>query len=325
MTVDYKSLKVSDIKRLILDENLLDEESVKQIQAKGKSEWVQVHQELTSGFKHLPKPIDEVLIFDENEEDDDNYVSFPEPPNIDIPRYYDPGWHDFIMSQFEDEELIDGKYPNVNALRRMVEKWLGPIVSSGPIETQATMDPNVSGKAVVTYEVVIEWRLDARYEGSINLNDPDIFPNKIFRSVASSHINNTDDVYVFFPESIAETRAEGRALRRALRLGVVCSDELTSKDPVEIVRQQQEMATTTGEWDADDLIKDQQINTIIMLCERLKIDLNKFINSGSQQYDKINDVSRQAAAGMLKRLNQYQSAGSDSLDIPLDILIGGKE
>jgi len=90
-------------------------------------------------------------------------------------------------------------------------------------------------------------------------------------------------MFAVFPESIAETRAEGRALRRALRINVVCADELTKKDTAAIVQQQKVSKPTTGEWEEESPITDQQINTIQLMCNRLGIDVTKFINSGSKE------------------------------------------
>ena len=70
----------------------------------------------------------------------------------------------------------------------------------------------------------------------------------------------------------------------------------------------------------DDMITDQQINSIKILCNRLTIDLDKFINSGSKTYKDIQQISRKTAASMIKRLNQYQSSGENSLEIPVDLL-----
>jgi hypothetical protein len=194
---------------------------------------------------------------------------------------------------------------------------LGEIVQAGPIEVKTTMDPNDVGKAVVTYEVVIAWKLDAGpYIDP--LNDQNFLPTKVFKAVGSSWVGNTDDTYAVFPEAIAETRAEGRALRRALRLGVVCSDELTSKNTAEIVRQRSEKATD-GNWDETDIITDTQINGIKIMCDRLGISENKFVNSGSKTYNSINDISRKTAASMIKRLNEYQNG---SIEIPTNILKG---
>lgn len=318
---DFTKLKINDIKQKIIDEKLLTQEELSNVNVKGKTEWVKLYKELNeddsitmADFNDLEMLNDEELVLEPEIEN----TKTKETKEKTAPSYSDPEWHDYVMSHFDKEELVDGKYPNVNALRRVVELLLGEIIFSGPVDTKCTLSSEI-GKAVVTYEIIIEWKLDCG--PYINpLEDRDVFPQKVFRSVASSWIDNTDDVFSVFPESIAETRAEGRALRRALRLGVVCADELTQKNVSEFINKSN--TSTTGEWDENDMITDQQINSINLLCNRLSIDVNKFINSGSKQYDDIKKVNRQSAADMIKRLNQYQSTGEGSKEIPEDLLIG---
>jgi len=306
--VDFSKLKVEEIKQMILDEEWFTVEQLEEMDIKGKSQWVNLYKSLN------PETLEhgeELFTFEENKQTE---VKIVENNN---PTYDDPKWQDYVMSNFERAELIDGKYPSVNGLRRVVELLLGEIVNAGPIEIKTTMDSDSPGKAVVTYEIQIAWKLNCVFE-SVNF---DGYPIKTFRAVGSSWHGNTDDMYAVFPEAIAETRAEGRALRRALRLGVVCADELTKKNTAEIVRQKVEKSTD-GNWDESESIKDNQISSIKILCDRLNIDLVKFINSGSKQYKDITEVSRQTAANMIKKLNEYQNSSNSSSDIPIEILKG---
>lgn len=309
---DFNKLKVEDIKQMIVDEGFLTKEQVEELDVRGKSQWVDFYQTLNS--EEAPTTSEQ---FEFIEEESIPKQAIDIPPEYKVPQYHEPEWQDYVMSQFSPEELIDGKYPNVNGLRRVVELLLGEIVNCGPVDTRTTMEPDIPGKAVVVYEVNVEWKLNAG--PYIDLTDKNILPIKTFRAVGSSWHGNTDDAYAVFPESIAETRAEGRALRRALRLGVVCSDELTKKNTAEIVRQRTEK-TTSGNWEESDAITDNQVNSIKLLCERQNIDSNKFINSGSKRYSSINEVSRKTAANMIKRLNEYQN--NSSMEIPNNILKG---
>jgi len=313
--VDYAKLKVEDVKQLIIEEGLMSENDLNDLDVKGKSQWVDLHKTLSNGgYEETDTEDDESIVFEIPIE---NHVTVNESER-NMPLYSDPEWHDYVMSQFKSEELVDNKYPNVNGLRRVVELLLGEIVSCGPIDTKTTMDGNVPGKAVITYEINIAWKL-----GNIIDVGTDELPMKTFRAIGSSWHGNTDDTYAVFPEAIAETRAEGRALRRALRLGVVCSDELTKKNTAEVVRQSVEKVTE-GNWEGESSITDNQITNIRLLCQRMGIDVVKFINSGSRQYADILQIPRQTAANMIKRLNAYQSTGSDSIPIPANILIGAK-
>lgn len=312
--VDYNKMKVEDIKQQLIDDGIYTEDQLNSMTTKGKSQWVELHK----------------LAYN-NEEEKGYQFEMPEekietlPPEIVIPThpgYNDPEWHDYVMSQFAPNELVEvknKKYPNINGLRRVAGLLLGEIVEAGPHEVKTTMDPNNSGKAVITYRIAIEWKLGAM---RMNLDGEAEYPIRIFSAIGSSYEGNTDDTYAVFPEAIAETRAEGRALRRALRLGVVCADELTRKDTAEVIRQQREKMekSTDGNWEESAFITDNQANHIKILCDRMNIDVQKFINSGTKQYGDISEVSRQSAASMIKKLNEYQSTNNDSVSIPIDIL-----
>lgn len=325
--IDYAKWRIDDIKRSLVEHGVHTIEELSEMDVKGKSQWVDYHKQVMSDIQEdVTGDSPEQFVF-ESEELDENMadktaMTQPAVTEPATPRYYDPEWQDYVLAQFDPKtEMIkdrkSGKeYPTVNGLRRVVELLLGEILEAGPTRLETTMDPNIPGKAVVEYSIAIQWKLDAGPYIDL-IEDKPHLPIKIFRGVASSWHGNTDDMFAVFPEAIAETRAEGRALRRALRLGVVCADELTSKDTAEIVRQRTEKSTD-GEWDEDALITDNQISSIKLLCKRLKINVQRFINSGSKEYDDIVEISRKAAAGMIKRLNQYQS--NSNVEIPIDLL-----
>lgn len=322
--MDYNKLKVADIKQMLIDEGRYNKEELDELNIKGKTGWVDLHRgtipEQEGKEEEMYGEIDgieEASFF--LEEDDQMLVKTDKEEDQEkemVPHYKDPEWHNYVMSLFVKGELIDGKYPNVNALRRLAELLLGEISFSGPIKVSQTMDPDHTGKAVVTYQVTIDWKLDAFYDGMVTQE----YPQRTFTSVASSWEGNTDDMFTVFPECIAETRAEARALRRALRINVVSSDELTKKDAKIYIEKQSQRQSTTGDWNENEGISDAQTNTIKMMCDRLSINLDKFINSGSKKYKDINEVNKSAAAGMIKQLNRYQSSGEDAVDIPLDLI-----
>jgi hypothetical protein len=327
MSIDYAKLTVAEIQQMLIQEGRFTEEELKELDVKGKTAWVELHknyevpglQSLEIDWSQMSDELDNLMDDVETMEDNGIYTDSPEEPEDSRPRYDSPEWNDYVMGLFDEGELIDGKYPNVNSLRRLAELLLGEITFSGPIKVEQTMDPEHTGKAVVVYQVSIAWKLDDHY-ATQHIDLENGLPIRTFTSVASSWIGNTDDIFAVFPESIAETRAEGRALRRALRLNVVCADELTKKDTAAYVQKQKVAKPTTGEWEEESPITDQQINTIQLMCNRLGIDVTKFINSGSKKYSSINQVTRTAAAGMLKQLNRYQSTGSDAIEIPQNLI-----
>ncbi|MHA2428388.1 MAG: hypothetical protein ACXADB_10230 [Candidatus Hermodarchaeia archaeon] len=330
MSIDYTKLTVAEIKQMILNEGHMIQEQLDELtDVKGKSMWVNLHRNLNHQstedtsyeWGELQSDLDNIMDDVDAGLGEPMVASYepPEEKGPPRPRYDSPEWNDYVMSLFDEGELIDGKYPNVNSLRRLAELLLGEIIFSGPIRVEQTMDPEHTGKAVCTYQITIAWKLDDYY-ATTDLNVNGDYPSRTFTSVASSWVGNTDDIFAVFPESIAETRAEGRALRRALRLNVVCADELTKKDTAAYVQKQKVAKPTTGEWEEESPITDQQVNTIQLMCDRLGIDVTKFINSGSKNYGDISKVTRTAAAGMLKQLNRYQSTGGDAIEIPQNLI-----
>jgi len=210
------------------------------------------------------------------------------------PIYGSQEWHDYIMEKFEKRELIDGN-PTCAGLRRVAEDVLGSIIVSRPSQVFPSTDPNGPGRATVVFEVVFNWM--------------DSGQMRTFSDVADVWHGNTDDLFCAHPVATASTRAEGRALRKALKIRCLSAEELTRKKDVEsIVRESVNAGKTVdGEWNEDDSISDPQINFIDAKCKQLDINVLSFINSGSEQYGSINDISKKKASQMLSTLNEYQN------------------
>jgi hypothetical protein len=142
-------------------------------------------------------------------------VDFEEPEiaeeavdEIDTPQIGDPLWHDYVMSQFLDEECIiikEKKYPTVDGMRRLVEHLVSSIKA---LRTTVLQFPDSINEKRSTVKVTLELMNETVFEGA-----------------ADSFWGNTAQIYNKFPVSIAETRAEGRALKKALRLRKVVSAE----------------------------------------------------------------------------------------------------
>lgn len=293
--VDYTKLKVEELRQKIVEDSngQVKLEDVDQI--KGKKALVDAHKKIAgSDFDGFFKELEV-----QTQVPEFNHVA-----SEDAPDYHSPEWEDFLLSQLLDNEKDRG-YPKVNGLRRLVETFLGEIIFSGPIDFRENELKDGSAKTIVLYEVHISWNRDI-----VGQNPQGFIPTlRKFRALSSSSLNNTDNDYAAFSESVADTRSEARALRRALRMSTVSSDELTTKDTT--------LAMLQGVPELDDKkIVDVQKTLIINMCERLGIDLNKFINSGTLRYNSIDDVSREKASIMIGRLNSYQNVSDESLLIP---------
>tara|TARA_R100000306_G_scaffold42211_1_gene40970 strand:- start:508 stop:1269 length:762 start_codon:yes stop_codon:yes gene_type:complete len=211
----------------------------------------------------------------------------------DGPRYGSKEWNDYVMSKFEPHELID-KNPICAGLRRVAEELLGDIISSRPSQVFPAEDNNGPGRATVVFEVIINWGNSGEH--------------RIFADVADVWHGNTDDLFCAHPVATASTRAEGRALRKALKVRCLAAEELAKKDVASIVRESIKVEKATdGEWKENDSISSAQANFIDNKCKQLEINVMGFINMGENQYADITEVSKKTASTMLAVLNEYQN------------------
>jgi len=218
-----------------------------------------------------------------------------------MPAYGSEGWNEYVMGKFEDKELFDGN-PTCAGLRRVVDDVLGTIVSSRPTQVFPATDSNGPGRATVVFEVVIDWMDSGQY--------------RTFADVADVWHGNTDDLFCAHPVATASTRAEGRALRKALKVKCLAAEELTRKKDIESIVRQTVQTPTDGEWNEEDNISVPQTNFIDLKCKQLDISVISFINCGTESYDSIQEVSKKTASKMLGLLNEYQTK---SKEIPNDI------
>jgi hypothetical protein len=206
----------------------------------------------------------------------------------DTPKYGSKEWHEYIMARFEPEELFDGN-PTCAGLRRLAEEELGPIVYSGPCEVFPSMSENGPGRATVVYEIQINWR----GTGEI----------RTYKEVSDVWHGNTDDLFCAHPVATASTRAEGRALRKALKVRCLAAEELAKKDIVAIVRQTTKIeGVTNGAIGDKDKISSAQINFIENKCRQLDIDVCKLIGDVN-----INTLTKKTGSDLLAKLAAHQT------------------
>lgn len=231
----------------------------------------------------------------------------------DTPDQLSPEWHDYVMKQFQDYELVEingEKYPNCYGLRRVVEALVGTIIESKP--TNLILSPDSTGatpgRATCIYEVTIR--------------DHESGHIKKYGDVAEVFSLNCDDLFLAYPAATAVTRAEGRCLRKLLKVRCVAAEELTrNKNVGEAVRAVIKSAPTDGSYQEEDPISGAQIKAVESRCGILGIDIMKFINSyeDGKKYSKLEDVRKKTAITMIGLLNSYQN---NKEPIPSDILKG---
>lgn len=210
-------------------------------------------------------------------EDDSKPAEEPEP------KMTDEHWSEFVLKQFADDELMEGN-PTIDGLRRVTKKLLGDIVESCGKVVVAPSPAN-DFSATCEHTIVIAWYRETKY-----------CETRKFTEVADVNCKNTDPEYARFASATASTRAEGRALRKALMLKrVIAAEESTN---VEV----------DGDLLGTEVINAGQMNFINTICNRNNINVLKFINMGKDKYDSktIHKIPYSTAARMISVLTTYQ-------------------
>lgn len=203
-----------------------------------------------------------------------------------IPSQDSVEWSDYVMSLFDSSELVsindNDKAPNVAGLRRLTKLLLGTIVSSKPTQVWPVVDSS-DIRATVVYEVQILKKKDTK-DVSVNYLTT-------YADVADVCSSNTDNFFLSYAIATASTRAEARALRKALGLRCVAAEEVCKKDAAKEVQ-------------SENKISPEQISLIDRKCKALDIDVVKFINAGDTKYRSVYDVTKEVASKMIKVLTQ---------------------
>ena len=215
----------------------------------------------------------------------------------DAPSMLSPEWHDYAMTLFQEDELMNG-HPLVTGLRRVSELVLGPMAFSGPTWVKPTDRDDHHGRATVIFTI--------EFANGLRCSE-----------VADSWEGNTDDMFCAFAVAIASTRAEARALRKVLKIKGVAAEELTKKDTAKIVRDiSKQNNSSAGDYNDQGRMSDAQLNFIDIKCKQLGINGAKLFKD-IFNVDQRKKVSKKVASDVIDALNNYQR---DKSSIPEEIL-----
>jgi hypothetical protein len=215
---------------------------------------------------------------------------------IKIPSHNDLEWTDYVLGLLSEDEKIKGN-PTTDGLRRIFEIALKCTVIHSDTDVVQSPSPDNEKRATVTHKLTYV------------LNDNNLPSELLIRSTtgaADVYWGNCDKIYRNHPVAVAETRAEGRALRRALKLRkVVAAEELTQE--------------TEDHPDANSVnkITNNQINFIDVIAQRLNINISKLLKQQSMEVKNIYDLAHQDAVDIIRLLSKYQQSVGE---IPEDII-----
>ena len=203
----------------------------------------------------------------------------------DAPDMLSPEWSDYVKTLFDPSEMIDGN-PLVHGLRRVSEQVIGPIMFSGPSQVFPVTSEHGVGRATVVFTV--------RFANGLECSE-----------VADSWEGNTDDTFCAFAVAIASTRAEARALRKALKMKGVAAEELTKKDTAKIVRQASQVTKQSdGEYNEADGMTSSQAKFLDSKCKQLNINVTKLLHSLG--IDPNRKITKGRASDAIEAVNDKQ-------------------
>lgn len=194
-------------------------------------------------------------------------------------------WTDYVLGLLSDDEKIKGN-PTTDGLRRIFETALKCSMTDSSSEVVQSPAPANEKRATVVHSI------------TYILNDqalPLEIKKKTVNGAADVYWGNCDKVFRNHPVAVAETRAEGRALRRALRLRkVVAAEEVVD--------------TTEDDIGADNVTKitNNQINFIDVIAKRLDINVLEIIKSAGINEDNVKNILHEDALKVIREISSYQ-------------------
>jgi hypothetical protein len=214
-----------------------------------------------------------------------------------VPKMTDLEWTDYVLSLLSDDEKINGN-PTTDGLRRIFEIALSCRVVVSSSNVVQAPDPNNEKRATVVHTLCYHLNDSTPETSHLNMITVD--------GAADVYWGNCDKVYRNHPVAVAETRAEGRALRRALKLRKVVAAEELAKD-----------IEDNPDNNSVSKISNQQINFIDIMSQRLNIDTAALLKNNALNIDNIYSISHDDAVNVIRLLSKYQQ---NIADIPVDIL-----
>lgn len=195
---------------------------------------------------------------DENQDDIDE--SELESDELDPPTPNDPGWTQYVLGKFMEDE-VDGKNPRVEGLRRVAGELVGELIEEGCDLVAAPTEENRFRACVKA------WAIFITPEGK----------QKRFEALADANSDNCSEDYATFLVAMADTRAKGRVFRNALCLRRVVSAEEVSKTMAMAADVQKGGEIHTGQISIIRLISDRHGFKISEVLDNLciKYELNE--------------------------------------------------
>jgi len=197
-------------------------------------------------------------------------------------------WNDYVLGLLSDDEKISGN-PTTDGLRRIFEIALKCRLIASTSQVTQSPSPDNEKRATVVHSLM--YRLNPESD------DPNGINTLTVDGSADVYWGNCDKVYRNHPVAVAETRAEGRALRRALRLRkVVAAEELATNVEDDV------MGDSVGK------ITSNQVSFMDVIAKRLNVNVIKLIESMNFPSDNIKNLTHDNAVSIIRELSKLQQS-----------------
>lgn len=207
-------------------------------------------------------------------------------PTASVPKITDLEWTDYVLGLLSDDEKIADN-PTTDGLRRIFEIALNCRVISSTSQIVQAPSPDNEKRATVVHSISYVLNQALCAHADLNIMSVD--------GAADVYWGNCDKIYRNHPVAVAETRAEGRALRRALRLRKVVAAEELSKE----IEDNPDIHTVSK-------ISNNQINFIDVMAQRLNINVMRLLSENQLPTDNVYSVSHEDAVNIIRLLSKYQ-------------------
>ena len=286
----FKKMTVGEIKEMLIETGSPKDE----VEAlKGKRAVVDYSLDNDAILEHLSGDVDfseDTQDFEVVEEVVPVYSDDGSNEEEETPTPNDPGWTRYVLKQLNDDELFDGN-PTVDGLRRLVNKFIGPIIG---FDSHIVQAPSPENDHYASVKVTLDVWNDERH---ILMK---------FSGVGGVGPRNTDDPFARYAESTAETRAEAKALRRVLRLksSIYCADEVSkvSNVPTSLLN-----SSPLNE----EIFNPTQANAFRALGERANVNIEKLFKKLFDVPLSKDSISKERAAKVIATLSSLQGGLPD--------------
>lgn len=199
-------------------------------------------------------------------------------------------WTEHVLNLLTEDEKINGN-PTTDGLRRIFETALNCTIISA--EPNVVQSPAVDNQMRATVVYTIGYILNDEPSDSLT-------KHRVVAGAADVYWGNCDKIFRNHPVAVAETRAEGRALRKGLKLRKVVTADEIAKD----------IDTDHLEQNNIGKINNTQINFIDVFGKRLNINIIKLLDSLAINSKNIYNIVYDDAVKIITTLSEYQHSNN---------------